>query len=169
MKTIEIDDELYQYIASQTLHIGESASSILRRLLVIKPTDDKTANEPITNQKSNASSLLTLLKSDKFLAEKKLVNRFLIILSTLYLFDKSMFSVAATSLHGSKRRYIAKDEQTLLKSGNNTKPKSIPNTPYMVVTNSNTARKIFIMESLMRNMKISEAVINQVKTQFVLK
>ncbi|HDZ1629394.1 TPA: replication initiation regulator SeqA, partial [Klebsiella pneumoniae] len=26
MKTIEVDDELYRYIASHTLHIGESAS-----------------------------------------------------------------------------------------------------------------------------------------------
>lgn len=33
MKTIEIDDDLYQYIAGQTLKIGESASDILRRLL----------------------------------------------------------------------------------------------------------------------------------------
>lgn len=35
MKTIEVDDELYQYIASQTRHIGESASDILRRMLKI--------------------------------------------------------------------------------------------------------------------------------------
>ncbi|TKB45628.1 replication initiation negative regulator SeqA [Thalassotalea mangrovi] len=33
MKTIEIDDELYHYIASKTEFIGESASDILRRLL----------------------------------------------------------------------------------------------------------------------------------------
>ncbi len=33
MKTIEVDEDLYRYIASQTLHIGESASDILRRLL----------------------------------------------------------------------------------------------------------------------------------------
>ncbi|MBC9130053.1 hypothetical protein JMI89_05290 [Frischella sp. Ac48] len=169
MKTIEIDDELYQYIASQTLHIGESASSILRRLLAIKSKDNKMNLAHTAQSKNAATSLVTLLKSENFLAEKKLVNRFLIILSTLYLLDKSMFSVAATSLHGSKRRYLAKDEATLLKSGKNTKPKSIPNTPYMVVTNSNTARKIFIMESLMRNMEISEEIINQVKTQFVLK
>ena len=31
MKTIEVDDELYSYIASHTKHIGESASDILRR------------------------------------------------------------------------------------------------------------------------------------------
>ena len=35
MKTIEVDDELYRYIASQTQHIGESASDILRRLLMM--------------------------------------------------------------------------------------------------------------------------------------
>ncbi|STY61236.1 Negative modulator of initiation of replication [Mannheimia haemolytica] len=33
MKRIEIDDELYQYIASRTQSIGETASDILRRLL----------------------------------------------------------------------------------------------------------------------------------------
>ncbi|MEF1174569.1 replication initiation regulator SeqA, partial [Vibrio sinaloensis] len=33
MKTIEVDEDLYRYIASQTQHIGESASDILRRLL----------------------------------------------------------------------------------------------------------------------------------------
>ncbi|MFC0323180.1 replication initiation negative regulator SeqA [Gallibacterium melopsittaci] len=33
MKTINIDDELYQYIASNTQSIGEDASTILRRLL----------------------------------------------------------------------------------------------------------------------------------------
>ncbi|MCE7629744.1 replication initiation regulator SeqA, partial [Vibrio fluvialis] len=26
MKTIEVDEDLYRYIAGQTLHIGESAS-----------------------------------------------------------------------------------------------------------------------------------------------
>ncbi|MFT4966317.1 MAG: negative modulator of initiation of replication, partial [Colwellia sp.] len=33
MKNIEIDEELYQYIATNTQFIGESASAILRRLL----------------------------------------------------------------------------------------------------------------------------------------
>ena len=43
MKTIEVDDELYQYIASQTRHIGESASDILRRMLKIS-----AASQPAT-------------------------------------------------------------------------------------------------------------------------
>ncbi|PID51141.1 MAG: replication initiation regulator SeqA, partial [Pasteurellales bacterium] len=31
MKKIEVDDELYNYIASRTQYIGETASDILRR------------------------------------------------------------------------------------------------------------------------------------------
>ena len=33
MKTIEVEDDVYQYIAAQTKEIGEPATSILRRLL----------------------------------------------------------------------------------------------------------------------------------------
>ena len=41
MKTIELDEELYRYIASHTQHIGESASDILRRMLKF------TAGQPV--------------------------------------------------------------------------------------------------------------------------
>ena len=50
MKTIEIDDELYAFIASQTKHIGESACEILRRLLIDEPgivTTVVTSGAPI--------------------------------------------------------------------------------------------------------------------------
>ena len=44
MKTIELEDDLYRYIASQTQDIGESASDILRRLLAL-PTAQHVANQ----------------------------------------------------------------------------------------------------------------------------
>ncbi len=37
MKTIEVDDELYSYIASHTKHIGESASDIFTAYVEIFP------------------------------------------------------------------------------------------------------------------------------------
>ncbi|WP_392560582.1 replication initiation regulator SeqA [Orbus mooreae] len=166
MKIIEIDDELYQYIAGQTQHIGESASSILRRLLAIE-SPEKVKSQP--DEANDFSMLVNLVKNNDFLDEKKLVNRFLWILSVLYQSNKSLFSTAAASLHGSKRRYLAKDETTLLQTGNNTKPKQIPDTPYFVVTNSNTDRKIFIIESLMNDMGVPEQIVNLVKQQFVTK
>lgn len=44
MKTIELEDDLYRYIASQTQDIGESASDILRRLLAL-PTTQNAVNQ----------------------------------------------------------------------------------------------------------------------------
>lgn len=47
MKTIEIDDDLYQFIASQTQQIGESASDILRRLLIVSLTEAQAPAVPV--------------------------------------------------------------------------------------------------------------------------
>jgi negative modulator of initiation of replication len=47
MKNIEIDDNLYQHIVANTQSIGESASSILRRLLSLEDIDEK--NDKLNN------------------------------------------------------------------------------------------------------------------------
>ncbi len=55
MKTIEVDDELYQYIASKTKFIGESASDILRRLLAVDPNAPQKAVEAVEKQQEDNS------------------------------------------------------------------------------------------------------------------
>ena len=50
MKQIDIDDELYQYIASNTQSIGESASTILRRLLNLSGEKIQSANVEINSK-----------------------------------------------------------------------------------------------------------------------
>ncbi|WP_392565607.1 replication initiation negative regulator SeqA [Utexia brackfieldae] len=174
MKTIEIDDELYQYIASQTLHIGESASSILRRLLTQDELND--ANVPVISKRARANTertdlveLSQVVQSDAFRLEKKSVNRFLAILAALYSFNSSRFTLAAASLHGSKRRYLATSEGALIEHGNNTKPKEINGTSYWVVTNNNTARKRYIIEAIMKNMAIEQNLIDLVTAAFMTK
>lgn len=49
MKVIEVEDDLYRYIAGQTEHIGESASAILRRLLGLAPTDTSGGDTQANN------------------------------------------------------------------------------------------------------------------------
>lgn len=176
MKIIEIDDELYQYIASQTQHIGESASSILRRLLPITVQVQSEKSFPkITRaavQKENVvdfSVIQELIKSTDFKQEKKSVMRFLAILSRLYHWDNARFSLAAASLHGSKRRYLATSENALGEYGKNTKPKPIIDTPYWVVTNNNTARKCHILATLMQNMVFPKSIIEEVIQHFIAK
>jgi negative modulator of initiation of replication len=168
MKTIEIDEELYQFIAGQTKHIGEDASSILRRLLNFnQPVSNKTNSLP---QKDNPYLLFdNLIKSDSFINEKSIISRFLSVLSTLYNYNPALFSIAATSIHGSKRQYLAKDRQSLETSGKNTNPREITGTPYWVISNTNTARKLLIIESIMSDMGISENMINQVTRAFYRK
>lgn len=168
MKTIEIDDALYQYIASHTLAIGEDASAILRRLLNLDNESTHMVTSAMPSALPNKTNLLdSLLQDSAFLSERKIVNRFLFILARLYHTNAALFSVASASLHGSKRRYLAKDEETLLKTGNNTKPRQIESTPYWVITNTNSARKVYILETIMRNMDITIENRKMIIDQFV--
>ena len=167
MKTIEVDDELYSYIASHTKHIGESASDILRRMLkfsaasqpvtpVVKEVRAVQAvveAKPVNPVKDKVRAMRELLLSDEYAEQKKAVNRFMLVLSTLYSLDQNAFAEATESLHGRTRVYFAADEQTLLKNGNQTKPKHVPGTPYWVITNTNTGRKCSMVEHIMQSMQ----------------
>ena len=166
MKTIEIDEELYQFIAGQTKHIGEDASSILRRLLNFNQPE-MTKADPILAKENHYPIFNDLLTSDTFSNEKSIISRFLLLLGALYNYNPALFSIAATSLHGSKRQYLAKDKQSLETSGKNTKPREIIGTPYWVISNTNTARKLYIIESIMSDMGTSESMINQVIHAFL--
>jgi negative modulator of initiation of replication len=65
MKQIDIDDELYQYIASNTQSIGESASTILRRLLNLSGEKIQTANVELTQNNQTATTSTATLKSSE--------------------------------------------------------------------------------------------------------
>ncbi|SQA96754.1 Negative modulator of initiation of replication [Cedecea neteri] len=124
MKTIEVDDELYRYIASQTKHIGESASDILRRMLKFTagqtpaatptPAAPERAAAPVVEEKpantarNRVRAVRELLLSDEYAAQNKAVNRFMMVLSTLYQLDAKTFGEATESLHGRTRVYFCR-------------------------------------------------------------
>ncbi|WP_097356450.1 replication initiation negative regulator SeqA [Candidatus Enterovibrio escicola] len=177
MKTIEVDEELYRYIASQTQHIGESASNILRRLLILQHVEQPTVTSVTTISKQNGpfiskytgksditnrvKEIYSLLISDGFSAQNKAIGRFMLALSTLYRIDGQSF-YEATAFKGRTRVYFADNEQTLLESGKTTKPKHIPSTPFWVITNTNTGRKRQMIEQLMNKMGFSGDIIQRV-------
>ncbi|MCW8345333.1 replication initiation negative regulator SeqA [Vibrio sp. ZSDZ65] len=174
MKTIEVDEDLYRYIASQTHHIGESASDILRRLLNVdaskteqKPAAAKTIvvskEAPKVEQVDFVKEMRTLLISDEFAGLKKAIDRFMLVLSTLHRLNPEGFS-EATQVKGRKRVYFADNENTLLESGTTTKPKAIPNTPLWVITNTNTSRKRQMVEQVMTVMGLPVDIVEKVTT-----
>lgn len=164
MKTIEVDEELYRYIASHTQHIGESASDILRRMLKFSAGQPvRSASVVAQNQepekaapsrpRDRVRAMRELLLSDEYAEQNKAVNRFMLVLSTLYTLDAAGFAMATDALHGRTRTYFAGDQQTLLANGTHTKPKHVPGTPYWVITNTNTGRKRSMVEHIMLAMQ----------------
>ena len=200
MKIIEVDEELYQYIASQTRSIGESASDILRRLLSLPVHTSSVDDLVVTSAETNKSAdqkpeqainvkrskyqnnkkqsitainqivekVQTLLNSTEFQEESKAVVRFLAILRVLYRTNPESFAQATESLQGRTRVYFARDEATLLMAGNHTKPKQIPDTPYWVITNTNSGRKMLMLEGAMQSMELPETLIDEVRSYFTV-
>lgn len=143
-KRIEIDDELYRFIASHTQHIGESASAILRRLLGLEAADQITGKPILAsaepNQKGGDRKVFDVMSRADLAGQRSVVSRFLTILSMLHRCHSQSFK-SVLDISGRDRQYFATSAAALEASGTSTNPKQIPDAPYFVVTNNNTTRK----------------------------
>lgn len=177
MKTIEVDEDLYRYIASQTRHIGESASDILRRLLTLTPqTTQRLATEcpAVSEARSEMAqpvmadcepdTLTQLLSRSGFADKESAIDRFMLILWALYQLEPAAFT-RATEIKGRKRVYFARSEEELQASGKTTKPRAVPDSPYWVISNTNTGRKRFIVAQLMAAMGYPQESIDRLCDQ----
>ena len=283
MKSIEIDDDLYAFIASQTKHIGESASQILRRLLLpedgevihaaktasdapdltVVSTSDKPAggastNSPVSpdssaskegeSQQTNANhseektspvaaspsaaqknsaaqsniaakakhsvkaaakpavskapaskvtavktaenkqasstsqnlraagasanalshdknDILDLVSTSALSTFTKRVDQFLFVLSAAHKLNADSFE-RVESIKGKNRTYFATSKEALLENGSSTNPKAIPDSAYWVVTNNNTAKKVSMLEQVLRQLGYTPEVIASVVARF---
>ncbi|WP_440056209.1 replication initiation negative regulator SeqA [Pseudoalteromonas sp. T1lg65] len=166
MKKIEIDDELYQYIASNTQSIGESASQILRRLLKLTPavesqqhtasdnnSDTAVAATPKVDKQESVSvikssaNVFNILNKEELAMQKGVVGRFLFILSAFHRVHKKDFE-KVLDIKGRDRIYFAKSKEDLLQSGSSMNPKNIVDSEYWVMTNSNTTRKKMMLHEV---------------------
>jgi negative modulator of initiation of replication len=179
MKTIEVDEELYRFIAGQTQHIGESASDILRRLLKVEQARIAKEAAPTFTAQPEAKGIVVgkeagletkldrvktvreLLISDEFASLTKVIDKFMLMLKTLYSIDAEAFA-EATAVKGRKRVYFADNKELLLASGNTTKPRAIDGSPFWVITNTNTNRKRQMIEQLMERMAFPTELIEKV-------
>ena len=77
--------------------------------------------KPANPVKDKVRAMREMLLSDEYAEQKRAVNRFMLVLTTLYSLDSKAFA-EATESHGRTRVYFAEDARTPLKSGNQTKP-----------------------------------------------
>lgn len=180
MKTIEIDDDLYQYIASQTQQIGENASEILRRLLlgsanaevpVVETTAESELPTTVAAPSSSPAPINSTAASGRIFdrisrqdlqAESSIVGRFLLILSTLAKTHPFQFD-AVLQIKGRDRQYFGCSEAELVQSGSSTNPKAIPDTKFWVMTNSNTTRKKMMLTEAALVLGYSEVEAEQIR------
>jgi negative modulator of initiation of replication len=175
MKKIEIDDELYHYIASNTQSIGENATQILRRLLNLSPASAsiKESVTPIEEAKpevitkiedkvepkavpSVLADVFNVLNKEELAMQKGVVGRFLFILSALHRTHKEGFE-KVLDVKGKHRIYFAMSKEALLDSGSSMNPKNIPESEYWVMTNSNTTRKKSMLHEVAITLEYNEA------------
>ncbi|MEE2001340.1 replication initiation negative regulator SeqA [Alkalimonas sp. MEB108] len=184
MKTIEIDEELYQYIASQTQQIGESASQILRRLLlgsadaVVPVTEGSSStlgktdateqpkaaskNQPDDSKQSAKGSVFDRISRQDLQAESSIVGRFLLILSALAKTHPKQFA-KVLEIKGRDRQYFGRSDSELLQSGSSTNPKAIPDSDFWVITNSNTTRKKMMLTEAALKLGYSDMEAEQIR------
>lgn len=172
MKNIEIDEELYQYIASNTQYIGESASSIIRRLFALTSSEIPAVNTTSEEIKSiehseleteldepsgsaNIDSVFNYINKEELAMQRGAVGRFLLILAALHRVHKNNFA-SVCEIRGRDRLYFADSEAALAESGSSTKPRQIPDSPYWVITNSNTTRKKMMLTEAARALGYNE-------------
>lgn len=165
MKSIQIDDDLYHFIASQTQDIGESASDILRRLVMPENTKPESitvlkADKPIASEvisdksiegKCQAEAVFDELQGQQLEAIPKMVERWLLVLSIIHKHHQGLFS-KVLGMSGRNRTYFATSKETLLETGSSTNPKNVPGSEYWVITNNNTVKKINMLKEVAHTM-----------------
>lgn len=153
MKTIEIEDDVYNFLLRNTNQIGESASQILRRLLGIQKQEDMKVEESNTE-------LSECINSTAFKARSKAIDKFLYILSFLYDRNPGKFK-KVLELSGNCRKYFALSRKELEESGRSVYPRQIPNTTFWVITNNDTPKKKRMLVDVLRLLDYSDAAVKE--------
>ena len=161
MKTIEVDDGLYEYLRRNTVRIGETASDILRRLLHLTGPGENggEASRRVRRGSKNhdtgggvdqiPTELSKCLNSPGFLAQPDVIGKFLFILGYLHTRDPDKFK-DVLEISGRKRKYFALTSAELEQSGKSVNPQRIPESQYWVVTNNDTSKKRRILADVLR-------------------
>lgn len=151
MKTISIDEDVYQFLLRNTQELGESASDILRRLLNIP----SSANGEVSQSTTTAHEFSEVFNDPKFLWLHAAVDKFLYFLGQAYSKHPSEFE-KVLAIQGRGRTYFATSSKEIEDSGQSTQPRNIPGSPYWVMTNSPTPQKRQMLREVLSILGYSE-------------
>ena len=106
--------------------------------------------------------MLNYINKEELEMQRGAVGRFLLILAALYRVHVEEFS-EVLDIRGRDRLYFAASKNELVASGSSTKPFQIPDSPYWVITNSNTTRKKMMLTKASLALGYSDADAEQIR------
>jgi negative modulator of initiation of replication len=147
VRTIEIDDDIYEFLLRNAIRIGETASDILRRVLPISAGQD--SNLSGNGQRADAgadaliksSELRDYLRSGEFRSQADATKRYLTILGKVHAQNRDDFGKVQQAVSGRQRTYFSQRRADLEASGQRVHPRKIPGSNFWALTNENTRRK----------------------------
>ena len=153
MKTIEVDDQVYEDLSQRVQGFNESPNSVIKRLLKLPSGEPVLTNETETEvespEASQPSELEVLLNSPEF---RRLdgIGRYLHLLQFLHSSSPEAFEkLPAYRRKGAKRINFSNNPQEIRSSGSNTKPQQIPGTEFFVLSNLDNKSKRKILADIM--------------------
>jgi negative modulator of initiation of replication len=93
-----------------------------------------------------------------FAAQKKAVDKMLYILGAAYVQKRNDFD-KLLSIKGPNRKYFAKSQLEIEKSGANPSPRNIPGSPYWVLTKTSTDVKRKLLTEALKALRYSDDAI----------
>lgn len=142
MKTIEIDNDVYEALLGKVRDFGDTPNLVLRRELNMNGSGTPAAA-------ISQTPMQEFLNSTELRFAKGAVGRFLAVLSWLHKKDTGAFAVVE-EIRGRGRIYFSKSIQELEQSGRSVNPKKIPDSPYWVITTTPTDLKQQILGNVMK-------------------
>lgn len=164
MHSIEIEEDVFEFLRSRILRIGESPSEILRRELklpskAVRPVPKLGLQTTATPVKSaQAGMIADFLGTSEFLVQANVLERFLAVLSWLHKQNPSDFELLLR-IFGRKRKYFGRSRSELEQFGSSVMPQQVPKTQFWVVTNTSTETKRTMLQKVMSTLKYDQASI----------
>ena len=167
MKTIEIENSVFQALARKAVGFGVTPNDVIKTLLneespnagLAQPNPSPgPANEPKTDRETHP--LAVLVDSPDYM-RRDCKGRYFAVLQFLYENDKGEFAKLDNYRKGS-RVQISTNKDAIEKSGRNTWPQILDGTPYWVLTNLSNYRKRDILDDILRILRYPNDVITLV-------
>jgi negative modulator of initiation of replication len=165
---IEVGDEVFSRLEGASALTKIPIPQIVRTLVIqtgAAPGSNHATVQapPPPHLVARDKDLCDHVRSQPFLANRTVVDRFLSVLSFVCKRDAKHFGTLTANIGGPKRKYIATNKQDLEDSGRSVNPKLIPGSNFWVVTNNDTENQKQLLDQILTLLGYSPEAVRIVK------